>query len=319
MVEVRPRRVVRHILFHRMHDHGQTARHRAGRVNDAHPVGVGLAIQRAGVVVKAIGDELQRRALRGRIAVLDGRQISAHGELRGVAGDAQLRFRMLHGGAQSHRAAARRVGKPRVAHVDQEIHAGAHGLVGVGVRRHGIIIGVELVRRVIGGDAHVIFLAGLQRARAEFVEAGVILRRFDLINKLAIVVGNNILLPAGVLAEPEDVHIQRHVAVRDVQHKIGQPRLGPMIGEFEPLKALEHRLVSIFAGGGSVRPFVITAINGLSKLERLGGLPRVGWAQRQSTPGCRSAAWAAAGAVAGEQDAALRRSPAYALSREQTE
>ena len=128
-------------------------------------------------------------------------------------------------GPQSHSAAARRIGKPRIAHIDQEIHARAHGLVGVGVRRHGIVIGVELVRRVIGGDAHIILLAGLQRARAEFVEPGIILRGFNLINKLTIVVRDNILLPAGVLAQLEDVHVQRHVAVGDVQHKIGKPRL----------------------------------------------------------------------------------------------
>ena len=152
---------------------------------------------------------------------------------------------------------------------------GAHGLVRVGVRRHGILIGAELVRRVIGGHAHVILLAGLQRARAEFVEAGVILRRFDLINKLAIVIGDNILLPAGVLAQAEDVHVKRHVAVGDGQHKIGESRLRPVIGEFEPLKALEHCLVGIFAGGGRVRPFVIAAINGLPELEGLGGLPGI--------------------------------------------
>ena len=46
-----------------------------------------------------------------------------------------------------------------------------------------------------------------------------------------------------------------------------------MIGEFEPLKALQHGLVGIFAGGGSVGPLVVTAINRLPKFEGLGGLP----------------------------------------------
>ena len=178
-------------------------------------------------------------------------------------------------GPQSDSATARGVGKPRITHIDEEIHACAHGLVRVGVRRHGVVIGAELVRRVIGGHAHVILLAGLQDARAELVEPGVILRRFDLINKLPIVIRDNILLPAGVLAKPEDVHVKRHVAVGDGQHKIGEPRLRPAIGEFEPLKALEHCLVGIFAGGGRVRPFVVTAINGLPELEGLGGLPSI--------------------------------------------
>ena len=115
--------------------------------------------------------------------------------------------------------------------------------------------------------------ARLQDAGAEFVKPGIILRRFDLIDKLPIAIRHNVLLPSRVLGELEDVHVKRHVAVSNVKDKVGEPWFRPLVSEFEPLKALEHCLIGIFAGRGRVRPFVITAINGLPELEGLGGLP----------------------------------------------
>ena len=91
-VEVFARRIVSDILFKRMCDEGQTAGNRASGVNHAHPVGIGFSVERPGVVVNAIGEKLEPRALGWRIAVLDRFQITARGELRGMAGDAELGF-----------------------------------------------------------------------------------------------------------------------------------------------------------------------------------------------------------------------------------
>ena len=83
-------------------------------------------------------------------------QIAAHGELRGVAGDAELGFGMLHGGAEGDGSAARGVGEPGVSHVDQEVHAGADGLVRVRVGRDGEVGGVELVGGMVSGYPDVV-------------------------------------------------------------------------------------------------------------------------------------------------------------------
>ena len=113
-----------------------------------------------------------------------------------------------------------------VSPCDQKIHSRAHRLVRVRVRRHWIIVSVELVCRMIGSDADVILLAGLQRARAEFVEARVVLRRLNLVHELPVAVRDNILLASGVFAQAEDIDIQRHIAIHNVQDKISQSRSG---------------------------------------------------------------------------------------------
>ena len=152
---------------------------------------------------------------------------------------------------------------------------GAHGLVRIGIRRHRELRGVQLIGWVVAGHAHVVLLARLEDACAELVESGIILRRFNLVNKLPGVKRNNIRLSGGVLAKLEDVHIERDIAIRDIQYEVDQPRLLFMKGEFEPLKTFEHGRVGVFAFGWSVGPFVVAAINGLAQLEGLGGLPGI--------------------------------------------
>ena len=195
-------------------------------------------------------------------------QIAAGGELGWVAGDAELGFGMLHGGAQGDGSAARGVRKPGVAHVDQEVHAGAHGQVRIGVRRDREVRGVELVGGVVAGHADVVLLARLQDAGAEFVEAGIILGGFYLVDKFAGVEGDYV-----VFAELEDIDVERHVAIGNVEGEVDQARLCFLKGELEPLEAFDHGGVAVFAARGSVGAFVVAAIDGLSELEGLGGLP----------------------------------------------
>jgi acyl-CoA hydrolase len=61
-------------------------------------------------------------------------------------------------------------------------------------------------------------------------------RGLNLIDKFAIAIGNHFRLAACVLAQAEDVHIQRDVAVGHVQHKVGKVGFRSVVGEFEPLK-----------------------------------------------------------------------------------
>src|SRR5580658_6807094 len=53
-IELLSRWIVGYILFERMSDQRQAAGFGACRVDDAHPVGVGLSVERSGVVVDAI-------------------------------------------------------------------------------------------------------------------------------------------------------------------------------------------------------------------------------------------------------------------------
>ena len=52
---------------------------------------------------------------------------------------------------------------------------------------------MELVGGVVAGDADVVLLAGLEDAGAEFVEAGVILGGFYLVDELAGVEGDYVV------------------------------------------------------------------------------------------------------------------------------
>ena len=290
-IEVLARLVVRDVLLKRMHDERQAAGLGTRGVDHAHPVGARLAVKRAGVVVDAVGDELQAGALGGRIAVLHGPQVAAGGELRGMAGDAELRLGVLHGGAQGNGAAARSVGEPCVAHVDEEIHAGAHGLVRVLAGRHVVLIGVQLVGRMVRGYAHIIFLAGLENAGAEFVKSGIVLRSFNLIREFALVVGNHIRLAVRVFAHLEDVHVQGHVAIGHVQHEVDQLGLFPAKGKVEPLETLQHGVVGVFVFRWGVGALVVPAEDGLAQLKRLRVLPgAVGRGRNDAALQVRSAA-----------------------------
>ena len=64
---------------------------------------------------------------------------------------------------------------------------------------------MELKCRMIAGHANVILLARLQDARAELIEAGIILRRLDLVHKLAGVKRDHILL-----AQLPHARVERH-------------------------------------------------------------------------------------------------------------
>ena len=191
-----------------------------------------------------------------------------------MAGDAELGFGVLHAGAQGDRSPAGCIGEPGVAHVDQEVHACAHRIVWIFIRRQGILIRMQLISRVIRRHPHVIFLPRLKNAGAELVEARIILGRLNLINKLSVVEWDHIRLSVGVLARPEDLHVERYVAIRHIQHEVNQPGLRLVEGEPEPLEPLNHRCVSIFTLRWSVGALVIAAEYGLPQFERLGVLPR---------------------------------------------
>ena len=133
---------------------------------------------------------------------MDRGHIAADGELRRVAGYAELGFRMLHGGAQGYGSAARGVGEPGVSHVDQEVHAGADGQMRISVWGDRELRGVELVGGVVSGYPDVVVMVGLEDAGAEFVQAGVVLRGFDLVDEFSFVVGDDV-----VFAKLENVHI----------------------------------------------------------------------------------------------------------------
>src|ERR1700722_9198501 len=102
-----------------------------------------------------------------------------------MASDAELGFGMLHGGAQGDGSPARGIRKPGVAHVDEEVHASPNGQVRVGVGRDREVGGVELIGRMVAGYPNVILLAGLKDPGAEFIEAGVVLRGFYLVDKFS--------------------------------------------------------------------------------------------------------------------------------------
>ena len=134
---------------------------------------------------------------------------------------------------------------------------------------------MQLVSRVVGGHAHVVFLPGLKNAGAELVEARIILRRLNLVDKLSSSEWNHIRLSGRVLALLENIHVERHIAVGDVENEIHQARLFFAKSESEPLKAFEHGSVGVFALRRSVRPFVVAAKDGPAKFERLSDLPGI--------------------------------------------
>ena len=139
-----------------------------------------------------------------------------------MARNAELGFGVLHRRAQRDCAAARRVREPRVSHVDQEIHARAHRLVRIFVRRHAVFVGVQLIRGMIGGNPHVVLVAGLKDAGAELVKSRIILGRLNLVDELSVGEWDHIRLSLRVLAYLEDVHVERDVAIRHIQHKVDQ-------------------------------------------------------------------------------------------------
>src|SRR6185503_19092847 len=120
--------------------------------------------ERPRIVVYPIGQKLERWALGWGVAVFYSLKVSAGRELRGMAGNAELSLGVLHDCAQRNRPPSWRIRKPRVPHVDQEIHPRAHRLMRIGVRRHSVFVSVQLKRRMIGRYAHIVFLAGIKDA-----------------------------------------------------------------------------------------------------------------------------------------------------------
>jgi len=87
-VEILSRRIVRYVLLKGMRDERETTGLGACGVDDAHPVGIRLSVERTGVVIDAIGQKLETCALGRRVPVLHSLDIRARGELRRMAGDA---------------------------------------------------------------------------------------------------------------------------------------------------------------------------------------------------------------------------------------
>jgi hypothetical protein len=132
---------------------------------------------------------------------------------------------------------------------------------------------MQLVSRVIGGHSHVVLLSRLKNAGAELVESGIILGSLNLIDKLSGSEGNHIRLSRCILAHLKNIHVERNIAVRNVEDEVNQTRLIFTESESEPLEAFEHGSIAIFDLRRSVRPFVVAAKDGLAKFELLRFLP----------------------------------------------
>src|SRR5581483_3378211 len=154
------------------------------------------------------------------------------------------------------------------------------------VRRHGIRKGVQLEGRMVRGDTNVVSLSGLEDARPELIKAGIVLRCFYAIDGSTLRVGLHVGMALGIFAKRKYIYVQRHFAIGNIQNKIGQLRLAVVEGEAEPLEAFQKRVVAVFVRGGYVGAFVGRAIDGLTELEWLSGLPGiVGHGGNQSRPG----------------------------------
>ena len=152
------------------------------------------------------------------------------------------------------------------------------------MRRHGILVRMQLIGRVVRRHPHVVLLARLKNAGAELVEAGIILGRFDLINKLSVVEWDHIRLSGSVLAFPEDLHVERYVTIRHIQYEVNQSRVRLAESEPEPLEPFDHRCVPVFTLRWSVGALVSAAEDSLAQFERLCVLPRTVGRGSDETP-----------------------------------
>ena len=213
--------------------------------------------------------------MRDRVSVLHGSKVPARGELRGMAGDAELGLRMGHGVAQRRRSPARRIGVPAVPEVDEKIHPGPNGQTGILVRRRIIFAGAQLVHGVIGGNPQVVGFPGLQDARAKFVEAGKVLRRLGEVFKLAETAGYYIFLAGGrIPGKLEDFDVYGNLAVENIEREIHELRAGLLECEFEPLKSPQQGPIGVFRRRRNESAFVVGAEDRLPELEFLRLLPR---------------------------------------------
>jgi hypothetical protein len=140
--------------------------------------------------------------------------------------------------------------------------------VRVRVRRNREVGGVKLVGGMVTGNPDVVVAVGLQDSCPEFVQARVVLGGFHLVDEFSFVIGSYI-----VFAGLEYVDVERDIAVRDVEGEVDQAGLRLLKGELEPLEALEHGGIAVFAAGRGVGALVGGAVDGLSELEGLRRLP----------------------------------------------
>ncbi len=93
------------------------------------------SVERARIVVEAVGEKLQLLALDHGISVDGGVKLRALREVADMAGDAQRGFLMDAGDAIEAASAARSVGEPGIAGAENVIDGGADGLVRILIRR----------------------------------------------------------------------------------------------------------------------------------------------------------------------------------------
>ena len=93
------------------------------------------AVERARVVVEALGQELKLLSLHHRIAVPRGVQRGAQREMRRMAGHAERGFLVDARDAVVDRSPARSVGMPRITGGKDVVERGAHGRLRIRVRR----------------------------------------------------------------------------------------------------------------------------------------------------------------------------------------
>src|SRR5262249_46854313 len=184
--------------------------------------------------------ELERRAFVDSVAVLFGCQFAARREVRGVAGDAELRLEMNARNAIDYAAVARRVGMPTVARADQIIHSSADGLAGrivlpkvlpILIAERGRVVNrrAQLIEDVIGVDADVVGPAS-NDPRGELV-AG---QGLDFVRRRNWVGAAFVTLRLAVF-DREDRNVDRDVvAFEQIKLEMNQLRLVAFIREFEP-------------------------------------------------------------------------------------
>ena len=226
------------VLFVEGGEHAHAAEDIGGGGDDARPHGALFfeAVERAGIVVEALFEELQLLALHEGVAVGDGVELGALGEVAGVTGDAEGGFLVNAGDAVEGAAAARGVGEPGIAGAHDVVHGGADGVAGIVVGRRIVDAGAEFEFGMVGAHADVIGAGLLEDAGGELV-AG---ERLHFVGLGDGVLAFGVLFGlAGVDAEEADVGGDV-VAVH--QFDLKEDELGTGGIEFEA--------VPVFAGGG---------------------------------------------------------------------
>ena len=127
------------------------------------------AVERARVVVEALGQELKLLSLHHWIAVPRGVQRGAQREMRRMAGHAERGFLVDARDAVVHRSPARSVGMPRITGGKDVVERGAHGRLRIRVRRRIVHARPQLVLRMARLHGHVVRAPVIQNSRRELV------------------------------------------------------------------------------------------------------------------------------------------------------